>query len=253
MKVVINIRYKEYRQQIVRIVENQGGEIPIRALRNIITQSQIGSNDVIVKRFAVPKLCQRIIYTFFRRSKAARSYNNTLILRTMEIDSPEPIAYVEQRKSGLFHTGYYICLKSKGEPLSNIFILSDDEQKQIISALASYSADMHRKGVYFSDYNAANILYHKDIDGYSFEIIDVNRIKFLSRPLTLNDSIKVLTRLRMDFSPQLESIFLQEYADIRGYNWQRLSGIVLLRQSMPTLRYIMSKIANIFRRSPKEE
>lgn len=49
-----------------------------------------------------------VIYTFFRRSKARRSYEHAVRLRALGIDSPEPIAWSEYRRHGLLSDTYYV-------------------------------------------------------------------------------------------------------------------------------------------------
>lgn len=232
MKVVVNIKYRNYREQIEQFINGGVTGERIRVLRNELTKYRCAGMSVVVKRFAVPNLFQRIIYTLFRKSKAARSYDNALILRTMGIETPEPIAYIEQYRFGLFHTGYYIARFSTNSTLSHITTLSDSEQRLVAIDLAEFTAKMHSFGVAFYDYNSQNILYKKCDDKYYFEIVDINRMDFKSKPLSIKDSIKTINRLRMDFSSQFETTFLEHYAMLRGFNWQVFSGAVLLCQGL---------------------
>ena len=232
MKVVVNIKYRNYREQIEQFINGGVTGERIRVLRNELSKCRLAEMSVVVKRFAVPNWFQRIIYTLFRKSKAARSYNNALILRTMGIETPEPIAYIEQYRFGLFHTGYYIARFSTNSTLSHITTLSDSEQRLVAIDLAEFTAKMHSFGVAFYDYNSQNILYKKCDDKYYFEIVDINRMDFKSKPLSITDSIKTINRLRMDFSSLFETTFLEHYAMLRGFNWQVFSGSVLLCQGL---------------------
>ena len=232
MKVVVNIKYRNYREQIEQFINGGVTGERIRVLRYELSKCRLAEMSVVVKRFAVPNWFQRIIYTLFRKSKAARSYNNALILRTMGIETPEPIAYIEQYRFGLFHTGYYIARFSTNSTLSHITTLSDSEQRLVAIDLAEFTAKMHSFGVAFYDYNSQNILYKKCDDKYYFEIVDINRMDFKSKPLSIKDSIKTINRLRMDFSSQFETTFLEHYAMLRGFNWQVFSGSVLLCQGL---------------------
>ncbi|MBQ7309949.1 MAG: hypothetical protein IJW88_00270 [Alistipes sp.] len=232
MKIVVNIKYRNYREQIEQLIVSGVPGKRIRVLRNELTKCRLAEMSVVVKRFAVPNWFQRIIYTLFRKSKAARSYGNALILRTMGIDTPEPIAYIEQYRFGLFHTGYYIARFSTNSTLSHITTLSDSQQSLVAVDLAEFTAKMHSFGVAFYDYNSQNILYKKCDDKYHFEIVDINRMDFRYKPLSIKDSIKTIYRLRMDFSSQFETTFLEHYAMLRGFNWQVFSGTVLLCQGL---------------------
>ena len=232
MKIVVNIKYRNYRKQIEQLIVSGVAGERIRVLRNELTKCRLAEMSVVVKRFAVPNLFQRIIYTLFRKSKAARSYGNALVLRTMGIDTPEPIAYIEQYRFGLFHTGYYIAMFSNNPTLSHISTLSDSQQRLVAVDLAEFTAKMHTLGIAFYDYNSQNILYTKCDDKYHFEIVDINRMHFKYKPLSIKDSIKTIYRLQMDFSPQAETTFLEHYAMVRGFNWQIFSGAVLLSQGL---------------------
>ena len=150
----------------------------------------------------------------------------------MGIDTPEPIAYIEQYRFGLFHTGYYIARFSNNPTLSHISTLSDSQQSLVAVDLAEFTAKMHTLGIAFYDYNSQNILYTKCDDKYHFEIVDINRMHFKYKPLSVKDSIKTIYRLQMDFSPQAETTFLEHYAMVRGFNWQIFSGAVLLSQGL---------------------
>lgn len=232
MKIVVNIKYRNYREQIEQLIVSGVAGERIRVLRNELTKCRLAEMSVVVKRFAMPNLFQRTIYTLFRKSKAARSYGNALVLRTMGIDTPEPIAYIEQYRFGLFHTGYYIARFSNNPTLSHISTLSDSQQSLVAVDLAEFTAKMHTLGIAFYDYNSQNILYTKCDDKYHFEIVDINRMHFKYKPLSIKDSIKTIYRLQMDFSPQAETTFLEHYAIVRGFNWQIFSGAVLLSQGL---------------------
>lgn len=232
MKIVVNIKYRNYREQIEQLIVSGVAGERIRVLRNELSKCRLAEMSVVVKRIAVPNWFQRIIYTLFRKSKAARSYNNALILRTMGIETPEPIAYIEQYRFGLFHTGYYIARFSTNSTLSHITTLSDSQQRLVAVDLAEFTAKMHTLGIAFYDYNSQNILYTKCDDKYHFEIVDINRMDFKYKPLSIKDSIKTIYRLRMDFTPQFETTFLEHYAMLRGFNWQIFSGAVLLSQGL---------------------
>jgi len=232
MKIVVNIKYRNYREQIEQLIVSGVAGEQIRVLRNELSKCRLAEMSVVVKRFAVPNWFQRIIYTLFRKSKAARSYGNALILRTMGIDTPEPIAYIEQYRFGLFHTGYYIARFSNNPTLSHISTLSDSQQSLVAVDLAEFTAKMHTLGIAFYDYNSQNILYTKCDDKYHFEIVDINRMHFKYKPLSIKDSIKTIYRLQMDFSPQAETTFLEHYAMVRGFNWQIFSSAVLLCQGL---------------------
>ena len=48
-------------------------------------------------------------------------------------------------------------------------------------AFARYTAALHQAGILHLDYSPGNILiHHNEIDGYSFSLVDVNRMQLLT-------------------------------------------------------------------------
>lgn len=61
--------------------------------------------EINVKRYRVPIFINRIAYTFFRKSKACRAYNNAFEVIKRGFETPESIAYIEE-----FREDYYIIV-----------------------------------------------------------------------------------------------------------------------------------------------
>ena len=73
MKIHIHPKYIHLKEAIAKIPE--GGYEPLRTFcnsRNIVEQINIGDCAFVVKSYKVPNFANRIIYSFFRRSKAHR-------------------------------------------------------------------------------------------------------------------------------------------------------------------------------------
>ena len=73
---------------------NSKGEL-IKGTRNTIKKINIENLVVNIKRFKSPNIFNKIIYTFFRSSKANRSYNYAKKLIDNGIMSPKPIGFYE--------------------------------------------------------------------------------------------------------------------------------------------------------------
>ncbi|QRE24688.1 Kdo domain containing protein, partial [Flavobacterium psychrophilum] len=58
-------------------------------------------NDIIlnVKSFKIPFFFNGIVYKFFRKSKAERSYNYAKILSEKGIGTPNPIGFYENKSA----------------------------------------------------------------------------------------------------------------------------------------------------------
>ena len=117
MNIVINPDYSKLSLFIEQLPSDfsNGGDMIYEA-RNQIKKFRVQDIDVVVKRYKVPICINRIIYAFFRPSKAKRAYDYAMFLLSKGIRTPEPIAYIEVKKGLFFYQGYFI---SKMENLKN--------------------------------------------------------------------------------------------------------------------------------------
>ena len=60
----------------------------IHKARNELKIIELDGIKTVVKSFKIPHLLNRIVYTFFRRSKAYKSYHNALRLQSLGISTP---------------------------------------------------------------------------------------------------------------------------------------------------------------------
>ena len=116
--------HKKYESLTIEIKKIPDGNFrPIRTFcnkRNTVELTTIGENNFVVKKYKVPNIFNRIIYTFFRRSKARRAYENAQRIIRHGISTPFPVAYIETKRGGLFHTGYFISEYMEHPTLENI-------------------------------------------------------------------------------------------------------------------------------------
>ena len=109
MKVEINPAYCRFSDAIKSIpdVFDKEGETIYKG-RNQLKLFCFQGEDFVVKSFKIPHFINKFAYSFIRLSKARRSYEHGLLLRTKGINTPEPIAYIESKKFGLLNDSYYI-------------------------------------------------------------------------------------------------------------------------------------------------
>ena len=199
MKIVINPKYEYLRDWIEQMPSffEGSGEIVYKA-RNILKVFSLKNGmDVNIKRYRKPHFCNRVVYTFFRKSKASRAYNNTLKIAEKGFETAEAVAFIEIKQNGLLSDSYFISLQCHdvkeirechyGPLLGN---------ENLLEAFARYSAALHDAGVYHLDYSPGNILYRNDNDKYTFILIDVNRMKFI--PVSFDEGCKNFARLFVD-------------------------------------------------------
>ncbi|MDR1368647.1 MAG: hypothetical protein LBJ72_00780 [Dysgonamonadaceae bacterium] len=181
MKIIINPKYNFLNNFIREIPENftSGGEIIYRG-RNEIRSFHVGNDDLVVKSFKIPNVINKVVYGYFRPSKAKRSYENGIRLIENKLETPEPVAYIESFRCGCFDRSYYVSRKSL---LTRHFReLSDlpqtSETPAILDEFARFSAELHEKNIFHKDYTPGNILFDHVNRKYRFELIDMNRMKF---------------------------------------------------------------------------
>lgn len=182
--------------------------------RNTVKRYQVNDTQLVVKRYKQPNIIQRIVYTFFKKSKTERAYLFAGILREKGFDTPHEVAYIEKRKNGLFLDSYFISLNCDYPPLAEVLRVRDFDRRPA-NELAAYMVELHKKGILHGDLNLTNILYHTNAKGnYKFTLIDTNRSKFKSP--TQKECLENLKRLT--HSKALLRYVVIQYALIRGWN-----------------------------------
>lgn len=250
MKSVIAKNYDRYAvtiKSLPRLIERGEGEI-LHSGRNLLVKVQIEDEEWVVKRFKVPNPFQRVWYTL-SNSKAKRAYYNAAQLQKLGYNTPRQVAYLEECQWGVFHTGYYICQWVACRPLADIEYLNANEAQNLARSLAEFTSQMHLQGVYFYDYNVGNILCRYDGDRWRFTLVDINRISFRKSALGIKESAKVLQCLHLP--AMVATQFFARYAELRGWNWRILSGVILFQQGTSPIKRLKKGIKRVFSKSSK--
>ena len=225
MKVVINPKYvflHDFIEKIPQLFMQGEGEV-LHEGRNSVRAFELkdGTLRLAVKRYKPVNFVQQIAYTFFRKSKAERAYLFAKELRDRGFSTPYEVAYIEDRKCGLFKVGYFISLRCDDPPVFSTLVPVEDYNRQLAIDLSALFVQMHLKGVQHGDMNLGNFLYKKRKDGhYDFTIIDTNRSHFYDKEL---DKKQCLLNLRTVTTRRDLFVFLiRKYADIRHWNIQEV-------------------------------
>ena len=199
MKIIINPEYEYLRDWIEKLPSSfeSNGEILYKG-RNILKVFSLDNGtDINVKRYRKPHFFNRIVYTFFRKSKAARAYYYTLKIAKKGFDTAEAIAYIEIKQNSLLSDSYFVsrqCHNVKEIRECHSGPLSGNED--LIEAFTRYCASLHDAGIYHLDFSSGNILYRNDKGKYTFILIDVNRMKFM--PVSYDKGCRNFARLFVD-------------------------------------------------------
>ena len=149
---------KAFIESIPERMEHEGETI--HNGRNLIKVMQTPDGlTVNVKRYHAPHFLNAIIYsTSLRTPKGQRAYEYPSILLSKGVETPEAVAYIENRVMGILKESYFISLQCP---------------------YARFTAHMHEEQLLHRDYSPGNILWQKDDKGeYHFSVVDINRMYF---------------------------------------------------------------------------
>ena len=225
MKVIINPAYSiltDFINNMPQDFDKNGEEI--YKARNVIKRYIVDKDDFLVKSFKEPILVNRIAYTFFRRSKARRSYDYSFELLRHGILTPDPIAYIESKSYGLLKNSYFFSRNITNAKTLREYSYGKDNTPGLTHALAEYLLKLHDEGVHHIDLSPGNILYETDANGnHSFFLVDINRMTF-NRHFDMDARARNFDRLVLD--KKTSSELATEYSLLSGYPGKEFTELV---------------------------
>jgi serine/threonine protein kinase len=134
-------------------------------------------NHFVVKSFKVPNLLNSIIYTFFKKSKAKKSYENS---KRCGIFTPNPVGFIEFYESKLLSKSFFISEDFNFDWTIREFLLNSKNpvRKSVFRAFSRFCFNLHQNKIFHLDFSPGNILIKKIGEDFEFKIVDVNRMKF---------------------------------------------------------------------------
>jgi len=218
----VNETYR-YSQAFLDFAENlelmfdREGEMLFSGSRNTIKRFTIGQDgdkmDVVVKRFNMHNVFQKIAYSFFVPSKAKRAFENGMELLRIGCGTPSPIAYAEIRSGVWLQRCYYVTVYTDDESVRQA--LEVDFNRPLAKAFALFVARLHEHAVVHHDLNFSNVLYRQEGGENIISVIDINR-------MTIKRSGRLaLEECKDDFvrwtdRKDLFEYVMREYAKARG-------------------------------------
>lgn len=166
--------------------------------RNQLYRVATSGGDLVVKSFQRPSWWRALYYSFLGSTKAQRSHMHALELARRGIGVAETIGCGEERRAlGILGRSYYVSrVVDSTEAHIHPHARGWAAPEGFMPALASFLAELHERGVAHEDLSPGNILYrYSPESGYSFYLVDLNRMKLYDRPLTLQESIRNMDRL----------------------------------------------------------
>ena len=189
----------------------------IHKARNELKIINFNEIDTVVKAFKVPNIINQIVYSFFRDSKAKKSYEYSLKIKEF---TPAPIGYIEFYDSGFFKESFFVSEKfdydfTIREPLINEEF---EDKKNVFKAFAKFTLQLHEAEIFHNDYSPGNILVKKEGDTYIFKVVDINRMKF--GVLSQEQRMKNFSKLWAKDNDL--TIMIEEYAALSKLNKDEL-------------------------------
>jgi len=183
--------------------------------RNVLKLFDVGEQKLVVKSFKPPHFINKFVYSFIRLSKAKRSYKYGLLLKKKGINTPKPVACIEDTKFGLLNHSYYISEHLNYDGMMRELNTGKLEgREEFLRQFAQFTAFIHEQNVLHLDYSPGNILYKKTEDSYVFYLVDINRMSF--RPVNMKQACKNLQKLCGN--NEMIAFIATEYAKTRGFD-----------------------------------
>ena len=235
MKIVINPKYVFLTDFI--------NELPVRfALegqtiydeRNVLKRYRVQGVDMVVKSFKIPILVNKIAYGFFRKSKAYRSYKYALEILKRDLNTPEPIAYIEEYKNGLLYRSFYISVyESDAVTLRDYMNGTVTNVDGMLRSFVRFVISLHRAGILHIDLSPGNILMTTNENGSnSFSLIDINRLHF--KKISGQEALKNFERLAISegVSTRLAEMYAEECSLDKGETVNSLTMIDVISRAL---------------------
>ena len=193
---------------------NFKGKILVNGQRNAIKLFEVEGITLNIKSFKKPNLINKIVYRYFRKSKARRSFEFASKLMEMQIGTPQPVAFFENYDFVGLKESYYAC-----EHLENVFEFREIVQNEtfenrdfIIRKFTQFTFEMHEKGIEFLDHSPGNTLIYKNTDGsYSFFLVDLNRMQFHE---TIDFKTRMKNLSKITHKKDMIAVMSNEYAKL---------------------------------------
>jgi tRNA A-37 threonylcarbamoyl transferase component Bud32 len=238
MKIRIHPEFTNYKQFIEGIPEGKYTPVEVYCnSRNTVTKVEVNDRIFVIKKYKIPTLFNRFVYTWIRKSKARRSFEYADRLLSYGVETAPPVAYIEERKSGLFNIGYFVSEYLPYPVLPKSRELEEEERELLKQQFIEFTSRLHETKIIHKDYNQNNVFYYKVEGRYHFALIDINRMDFGKNNLRL--WMQAVNQLRMGVVESVE--FVEKYAEIRNLDVVKCL-IVLFRNRRDRRRREKTKV-----------
>ena len=228
MHKVINSKYKSHLKTLDHFVLNYEteGEAYGNQDRNSLRLFELEGKTLNVKSFKKPNIVNKIVYKFFRKSKAQRSFEYANKLKDLSLGTPEPVGFYELSSGLLFGKSYYVSEHLDDDityrELTTDFNIPNYED--ILRAFTRFTFNLHENKINFLDHSPGNTLIKYNNGDYKFYLVDLNRMNF--ETMTFEKRIKNFAKLTIHksmveiMSDEYAKLINEEYDTVFNLMWQ---------------------------------
>ena len=213
--------------------------------RNLIFHTTVSGQEVAVKRFPVESPGKRLIYRF-RATKGVRAFDHAVRLGQQSVGTPRPLAAVEVRRRGWPVASYFCSAFVPQFREARVLRFADTpDRAPLLGMLGEFVGRLHELGVLHLDLTAGNILLVPEpgrTDGFEFQLVDINRMRF-GRVRTLA-GIANLVQLRLNDDGEL----FAGYCRARELDPARLRSFYEARLALRSFRQDLKERTRPWRR-----
>ena len=230
MRTIINSRYTGASSYIASIPSLfYSFETTLHHGRNEIRMTEYLGEKLVVKRFCSSSIFKQLITTI-AGSKAKKAYINALKLTERGIETPFPIAYIEERNIiGLITKSYLVTAFTDMKPICGEMNEFGEFNKPLMKDFAQFAAKLHKNGIIHNDLNSTNVRWQWHDGHYSFSVIDTNRMRVYSK--TAPDEHRCMGDLtRFCSMTDMYKYFILEYLKARGWSSVKYETALYIKQ-----------------------
>lgn len=255
IKVQVNPNFKDtagFLKSLPATFANNGETL--KDERNEIKIIEYNNLKLCIKSFNKVTVFNRYMYSWFRGTKAKRSYNVACRLEKSGIGTPQPVGYVEvYGKWHILEKAFYVSLY-----LDHLYDMRDildrniDCQESVLTTFAQQMASVvHPAGAWHNDLSPGNVLINRvGDDDWSFSFIDLNRLTFKRHIHSRQglDNLKKMTN-----QPVALALLAEQYA-IEANKNPRFYSLLLQRKNFhfSVRRVFTKKVLGFFKPRKKK-
>jgi len=226
--VCIHPNYKHLTSEIVNKINQIHGDDDhvFNNGRNLIAKVEVHNEKLSIKSFQVPNVFNALVYKYFRKSKAKRSYEFANKLLEVDILTPFPVAYIEEFNLLGLERSFYISkhIDYDFDFRELIHNPKFPDRDAILRQFTQFTFRLHENNINFLDHSPGNTLITKEADGiYNFYLIDLNRMQFE----TMSFDQRMHNFRRLWLSKAMIKIMAAKYAELCDKTYNQTHDLML--------------------------